>query len=147
MATIDWKSGTAGLVYPAGTYKVRVISWERTKAGTGTEQILWQAEIIEPEEHRGRSIREYTALTNAALWRTAKLVGGCGINVAELGTMDTDTQDFEAICTSCKERTAFWHVQEEVGQNGSPRNRIVDYKQDPDQEVKEPLKVKDIAWT
>ena len=147
MPNMDWKKETSGefIVYPAGTYRVRIISWERLKAATGTEQIRWRAEIVEPEEYRGKSILDHTALTETALWRLAKAVACCGIDTTKAPSMDTDGPAFESILNACKERTVFWNITEDM-YNGKVRNKVVDYVEDQEQpkiEVEEPT---DIAW-
>jgi len=152
MPKMNWEKETSGgnVVYPAGTYHVRVTGFERVTAKTGTEQIRWKAEIVAPEEHRGRSILEHTALTDAALWRTANFVKACSVDTSECPVMDTSGPGFDVILNNCKERKMFWHVQEEIGQNGNPRNKIVDYQPDPDEIVfkitKDNLNADDVAW-
>lgn len=148
MVNMNWADETGGdfKVYPEATYKVRIVSFERVSASTGTEQIRWKAEIVEPDAYHGCTIIEHTALTTAALWRTASLVKACGVNTINCPVMDTDGPAFNQILTACKERTLFWLVQEEVGNNGKPRNRIVDYSADPDLEVIEPQQTADIKW-
>jgi len=147
MPNMDWKKETStNTVYPAGTYYVRIISHERCKAKTGTNQIRWRAEIVSPEENRGRTMIDHTALTEAALWRTANMVASCGVDTSKSPTVDTDSPSFTAILDACKERKLYWRVEEEVGQNGLPRNSIAEYKQDPDQPVIEPTLKEDIAW-
>jgi len=141
---MDWKKEQSGdfIHYPAGTYYVRIVSWERLKAGTGTEQIRWRAEIIAPEEHKGRSILDHTALTETALWRVAKAVAACGVKTE--GKVDTSGAAFEAVLNACKERRVYWHVTEEM-YNGKIRNKIVDYQPDTEQEVIGPTP-EDIEW-
>jgi hypothetical protein len=143
---MDWKKETSTTpVYPTGTYHVRVIKHEKTTAGTGTKQLRWQAEIIAPETHKGGSIFDYTALTEAALWRTANLVAACGVDTSNSPIMDVDSASFEAILKSCHGRTLFWRNVEDKTPSGRPKNNIVDYVQDPEQPVIQPS-ASDIPW-
>lgn len=142
---MDWEKESSGdfITYPAGTYHVRITSWERLSASTGTEQIRWRAEIIAPDEFKGRSILDHTALSEAALWRVARAVAACGIKAT--GKMDTSSPQFEAILTACKERRLFWHVNEEM-YKGKVRNKVVDYQPDPDMEPVNLNNEDDIKW-
>lgn len=133
---MDWgKEVPQGLeVYPEGTYKVRIQDYTRKTAGTGTLQLMWRARIIEPVEYEGKSIVDYTALTEKSLWKLAWLVSACGIAVEKLGKMTINSPAFNQVLDSCKDRTTYWHVKTGVTPNGKERNEIDDYKKDEDQE-------------
>lgn len=148
MPIMDFKKETGGeyVVYPAGTYHVRIVSWERVKASTGTQQIRWRAEILTPEDFRGKSMLEHTPLTEASLWRIANFIAALGVDAKECPKMDTDAPVFEAILNACKERTMFWYVKEEVGQNGKLRNSVAEYKLDEEQDIIVPQVDGDLPW-
>jgi hypothetical protein len=131
---MDWGKETPNQVYPEGSYKVRIESFERKTASTGTPQIMWRARIIEPVEFEGKSIVDYTALTEKALWRVAWLVSACGIKVEKLGKMDVNSNAFNQVLNSCVGRTVYWHVLLGLSNKGAERNEMDDYKKDPDQE-------------
>jgi len=144
---IDWEAEQDRMVYPQGTYKVIIDDFEHVTASTGTEQIRWKAKIVEPEEHKDRTIVDHTALTEKAIWRLQKLVKAAGLEAKSLGKTDTTSPQFEVILNACKGRKMFWAVGEELDNKGLPRNSINDYVNDLDQE---PIKVGDdttnIAW-
>jgi hypothetical protein len=145
---MDWKKETSDemTVYPAGTYYARMSGYERVEAKTGTKQIRWKFEILEPDQYKSKTILEHTALTEAALWRTANLVRALSVDTSNCPSSDTDHHHFDVILETCKERKLFLHVKEEIGQNGSPRNSIVDYKRDESEEMIEPKFDEPIAW-
>jgi hypothetical protein len=116
-------------VFPAGTYKVRIESFEFTKASTGTKQILWKARIEEPEAHEGRTLSTYTALTEAAIWKVSNLIGACGVNF-EPNAIDTDKADFVTLCNLTKGRTSYWLNADGTDNKGLPRNNIVKFEMD-----------------
>lgn len=134
MPQMNWKQETRNNpVYPAGTYKVRCESWERVKASTGTPQIRWKCLIEAPIEHQGRTIIDHTALTEKALWRVANMVSGFGVKVDSV--MDTDGSAFNEVCQACVGRSAYWRNAEAKDPNGNPKNDIVEYKADDQQEM------------
>ena len=133
---MDFKKETRNNpVYPEGTYHVRISEFKRVVASTGTHQIRWYANIIEPVEHAGRVIVEHTPLTDKALWKVANLINGCGIDTTKLEKMDTTGDLFDRVCHACVGRTAYWRNTAGTDQNGNPRNNIVEYKQDTNQDV------------
>ncbi len=131
---IDWEKEQERMVYPQGTYKVVIDSWERATAKTGTEQIRWKAKIIEPEEHKDRGIVEHNALTEKAIWRLQKMVSALGVDAKALGKCDTTSPQFEKVLNICVGRNVHWLVAEENDLNGLPRNSIKDYVPDLSQE-------------
>ena len=145
MPTMDFKKETRNNpVYPEGTYHVRISSFEHVTASTGTKQLRWRANIIEPAEHAGRSIVEHTPLTDAALWKVANLINGCGIDTLKLPKLDTDSELFNRICNACVGRTAYWRNVPGTDKNGNPRNEIVGYKIDSNQPVIEMNTTEDV---
>jgi len=134
MSNIDWKKETRqNPIYPNGTYKVKLDSYERVTASTGTRQIRWRAEIVEPKEHTGRTIIEHTALTEKALWKVANLVYGFGIDTMKLGNMSTESSAFDEVCRACKGRTAYWRNEQGTDLKGNPKNEIVEFRRDEEQ--------------
>jgi hypothetical protein len=134
---MNWRKETSSNnpIYPEGTYKVRIASFERVTAKTGTKQLRWRATIVLPEEHAGRSFVEHTPLTDKSLWKVAGLISACGIDTTKLENMGTDTALFDKVCHTCVGRTAMWRNAAGVSQDGNPRNNIVEYRPDPKQSV------------
>ena len=140
MPRMDWKkeTGREFEVYPAGTYHVRIINWERLPASTGTEQVRFYGEIIAPEKYRGRSVLDHCALTEAALWRLGKAVSALGVDcISDNLVTDTNGAKFDAILNACKERKVYWLLKEEIF-NGKNRNKVEDYQIDKEQDVIRP---------
>lgn len=121
-------------VYPDGEYTVRVKTWERVKAKTGTPQIRWKA-VIESGEFKNSPITEHTPLTEKSMWRVATLVKSCGIVIKGLGKMDVNSPAFANVLNLTKGRTTIWKLIVEKGQNGKDRNSIEQYITDPTQET------------
>lgn len=132
MATMDWEQeGSAGFtIYPEGTYKVRINTWERVTAGTGTKQIRWHGQILAPKQFINGPITEHTPLTEKSLWRCARLVQSCGIDLKRLGRMDTDSAAFAKALDMCKGKTTYWHLTVGATPKGARRNEIDDYQRD-----------------
>ena len=120
---------------PSGTYKVRLLSYEHCQAKTGTPQIRWKAEIIEPDDHAGQTIVDHTAMTDAAVWRVSNLIGACGLKFTP--NIDTTSSYFDQLCEATKGRTAFWRNEVGKDKNGNDRNNIKGFEVDTDQEVVE----------
>ena len=121
------------VVFPPGPYKVKIVSYELGKAKTGTPQIQWKAEVIEPEAHKGRMFSEYTALTEKAVWKVSNLIGGCGVTF-DPNAIDTDSASFTTLCNQCVGRTSYWLNAEGEDNKGNVRNNIVKFEADTEQE-------------
>lgn len=122
-------------VFPEGTYKVSITSYERCVAKSGTKQIRFKAAITEPKEHVGRSIIEHCALTDKALWKIANLINACGINTSKIPNLDTESGTFDKVLKSCVGRLSYWRLERGTDNKGNPRNDVVQYRADPDQQV------------
>ena len=122
-------------VLPSGTYRVRLTSHEYVKASTGTPQIRWKAEVIDPDEHTGRTFVDHTALTEKAIWRVSNLIGATGLKFTP--GIDTDSVYFKDLCHAAIGRTTMWVNAVEKDQKGNDRNNIKMYASDKDQEEEE----------
>jgi len=148
MKTMDWEKEGAGgefIVYPEGTYKVSISGYEPVTASTGTKQIRWKATILEPKEFVGKPITVHTAITDNSLWRIAKLVKGCGIDLKKLPKMEIGSTAFWKIIEACKRRTSYWHAAVVVDNKGKNKNEIDDFKADEEQESFDPTAIIDDA--
>ena len=135
---IDWDKSSQGgefTVYPKGTYKVTINDWELVKASTGTEQIRWKATILDPDEFVGKPFTTHTPLTPASLWKIARLVKACGINVVSLGKMEVKSPSFWKVLESCKRRTAYWHFDVKPNNKGKEVNEVDDFRLDDEQDI------------
>lgn len=121
---------------PAGTYKVRVVNYEHGHSSVkGTPQIKWKAEIIEPEDFKGKFLWDRTIMVDSSVWRVANLLGACGLDFKE--GIDTDSDFFNQLCQASLGRTTFWLVDEKTLDSGTMVNEIKGYNNDRDQEMLE----------
>ena len=135
---MDWKKeseNNVGMLYPEGTYKVRVDSYEHVIATTGTPQIRWKCIIEAPDQYKGKRMTEHNALTEKALWKVANFVKACGLNVDALGTAEVGSIAFNKVLDNCKGRTLYMHVTIGIGRNEKRRNEIDDYQPDTEQDA------------
>lgn len=138
MSTLDFRKEVKDTpVYPEGTYKVTVDSYERTEAKTGTKQVRFRASILEPVEHQGRQIVEHCALTDKALWKIANLIHACGIDTAKLPVVETGSPAFDSVLKACIGKKAYWRLVVTKDKSGNDKNDVVNYKLDPDNAVQE----------
>jgi hypothetical protein len=73
-------------------------------------------------------------LTDKSLWKIARLVKGCGINLKELAKMETSSKAFFRVLDSCLRRTSFWHLQVVLDNKGNERNDVDDFRIDVEQQ-------------
>jgi hypothetical protein len=147
MTIMDWKKNTSqSPLYPAGTYKVKIESFEHVVARTKTRQIRWKAKIVEPVEHAGRILVDHTALTDAALWKVANLIYACGIDTLKLSNMDINSKAFSDVCNGCVGRTTYWRNEQVLDNKGNQKNSIVEYRRDEDQTPLEEVKEDAPDW-
>jgi len=98
---------------------------------------------VEPADHLGVTIVDYTAMTDAAVWRVSNLIGGFGLNFTP--NVDTSTPYFDQLCQACIGRTAYWRNEVGKDKNGNDRNNIKNFEVDKDQEVVDFAEEKDAA--
>lgn len=123
-------------IVPSGTYKVKVSSYEHVTAkSTGTPQIRWKAEILEPAENVGVTLVEHTAMTDKAMWKVSNLIGACGLKFTP--GIDTTSSYFDQLCQACIGRTTYWRNEVGKDNSGNDRNNINGFEIDKDQEVVE----------
>jgi len=119
-------------IFPDATYKVRIVSHERTESKTKrTPQIKWKAEILEPKEHEGRHIILFTVLSEAALWKVSNLISSCGIEFPK--DLDTDSTAFDNLCEMTYGRVSYWMNKQREYQ-GTLQNDIIAFQGDPHQD-------------
>jgi hypothetical protein len=124
--------GNSSPVLPGGSYNVKIVSHEKTTASTGTPQILWKAEVVDGD-HSGSAVSTYTALTDNAIWKVANLIGATGIGY-KANALDTEASEFTQLCNLTVGRTSYWLNVEGQDNKGIPRNNIVKFEQDADQD-------------
>jgi hypothetical protein len=128
MAQINWAEqdeNTGITIYPAAMYEVKIKAVDMGVASTGNPQAKFSAEIA-AGRYTGKRITEFCVLTEKALWRVAKLVKACGIDIKKLGIMDLGSQAFKNVLNMCVGKHVNWLV-EEKSYNGRPQNEILDY--------------------
>jgi len=133
---VDWEAEQERIVYPKGTYKVVVDTWERGESGVKkTPYIMFKTKIMDPEEHAGKTIVTFLYLTEASIWRLQKFVSAAGVDAKPLGKTDDTSPQFESVLNLCIGRKMFWAVTETTDPNGAPKNDIADFVNDLDQEA------------
>jgi hypothetical protein len=118
------------MVLPTGTYLVRIRKFERKTAKSGNDMIQWQAVVVDGP-HMGATISDFTSLTDSAVWKAAKMIKCCGVDIA--GQLDTDGAKFWAAVQACVGNTVYWQVKETVNDKGNPSNKVETYASDPNQ--------------
>jgi len=132
---IDWEAEQERVVYPQGTYKVVIDSFDRGESGVkGTPYLLVKTKILEPEEHKDRTLTCFLYLTAPSIWRLQRFVGAAGINAKGLGKTDDTSPQFEAVLNACIGRKMSWYVTETKDDKGMPKNDIGDFINDVDEE-------------
>jgi len=119
------KSGTFE-VYPEGGYVLKATDWEKTAASTGTQQLRFYFDILEPAAHQNKTFIDHFALTDKALWRLADFVGKAGLDLESLGEMEVGSPSFQKVINLIKGRKFGAFITEEA-YNGKPRNRVNEY--------------------
>ena len=118
---------------PAGTYKVRIISYEHGHSSKkGTPQITWKAEIV-AGDFEGQNLWDRTIMVEASGWRVSNLLGACSLDFPK--DVDTDSQLFTSMCRESIGRKTYWLVEQKTLDTGKVVNEIKDYIADEDQEV------------
>lgn len=146
---MDWEKeanaeGGTFTVYPEGTYKVCINSFEQVTASTGTKQIRWKTSIVLPTSYAGKPFTIHTPLTEKALWKLAKLVKACGVDTKALGTTEVGSNAFLHALERCNRRTAYWHLAVVSDNKGNPKNEVDDFKLDDEQQLQETVEIDDI---
>lgn len=130
---VDWKNieSKSFTVYPKGAYRVKILSIENAAASTGNDQLKTTAEIITPEEFKGKKYVDFITLVPACDWKLKSFVAGC-MDTDALPTMDTESGNFRQLLNRLIGKTAIWIVESTPDRNGNLRNNVVDYQPDPD---------------
>ncbi len=127
--TMDWnKEGASKYeVVPTGTYKIEITGREECKSSKGTPQVRWFAQVQEPEKFNGHKLVDHTPLTETSLWRIARLVKACQIDLGGLPPMSVGSAVFKRVLDCCVGRTTYWNVAYDEEYNN---NKVVDYLAD-----------------
>jgi hypothetical protein len=131
MATVDMdNANTSGyVIYPAGTYKVRIKEWKRqTSKNKGTPQIEFKTEIINGQ-HNGSAYNEYIPITDRSVWKLANFIASCGIKAK--GKFDTEAPVFTTMLDQLLGRSVFITlIHDETYNNNKPTGYAIDDEQD-----------------
>lgn len=68
---------------PPGTYEVLVTDAEEGRSSTGKPCIELSLEIMSSGDFRGRTLKDWVYITEAALWRVRMLLDGLQVEVPE----------------------------------------------------------------
>jgi len=133
---MNWKEAVEGVkvVYPAGTYRVLIKSWKPTTSKKkGTAGIVWSAGIVEPETFKNKTVFCTTWLVETALWKVARLVNACGIDVSKMGNMEVGGREMGAVLNMCIGKKTYWRLGIATLDNGSENNEVLDFQPDAEE--------------
>lgn len=71
----------SGFTIPDGTYRIKCIDVEQSVSKGGNPMFVWSFEISDGP-HKGFSLKSFTAITPAAMWKVAETVIALGIGQA-----------------------------------------------------------------
>ena len=137
---VDISGGTE--LKPEGIYRVRLDRHEPCKASTGTEQIRWFGKIVDGD-HKGQSLVEHTALTEAASWRIASFLHHAGIDVKKLPKLEVSSEGFKKVLKAADGKEMYWYVVQST-YNGKLNNKVTEYKKIDEDEDGEVIDLEDI---
>lgn len=75
-----------------------------------------------PDNLKGSKLCDHTALTPNALWRLAKLVGACGVDISNAPTTELMSDAFKNVLDKCVNRKVWW----KVSYNSQYKNNKID---------------------
>lgn len=130
MSVIDWNKESQGGDYevlPEGVYQVRVLSWEKCDSKKkGTPQIKVNLQINDKGPQDGKKLSDFIPLTENSLWRVARFVSNCGVDLSKTKTMEVGSQAFQDILQLTKNRNVIVDVIQDSYQ-GKVNNKINGY--------------------
>jgi hypothetical protein len=83
--TVDLTDVDDGLAIPDGSYKAKCIDVTQGVSKTGNPMFIWEFELVGDEcegKYKGRTIKSWTAITPAAMWKVAETVIALGVGQA-----------------------------------------------------------------
>lgn len=104
----------SGFTIPDGTYRIKCIDVEQSVSKGGNPMFVWSFEVSDGP-HQGFSLKSFTAITPAAMWKVAETVIALGIG--QVGT----TVKFKRSDVIGKECGA---LIEQTEYNGNTRSQI-----------------------
>ena len=122
---LDVNSGSGELL-PEGLYRVKIKEHEKLKAKTGMEQIRWYG-VVASGEHKGKTLLDHTALSEAASWRIGSFIHHAGIDIKSLPKLDTNSESFNTLLAKVDGREMYWYVIKDT-YNGKENNKVQEYK-------------------
>jgi hypothetical protein len=115
-------------IYPKGIYTGKVLSIEEVLASTGNTQLRVKFEIVDTE-YAGSKITDHITLVDSCAWKVARFVNAAGINIKDLGSLDTDSGAFRNVLNRIPGKKMLLTVEEKPGLDGNMKNSISDYNQ------------------
>jgi len=139
--TIDFDaidSSAMDTLVPPGKYRMRVKTFDRSKAKTGTPQIKCELEILDNPEFEGCTKKEYFPLDEKSFWRIGQFLKLLTDTTGR--EVDVNSTVFDDLLDECVERTLFIVYGKEVF-NGLEKNSSRRYLSDSGQTEEVPKKV------
>lgn len=75
---IDLTNIEGNLAIPDGVYRAKCINVEQTVSKSGNPMFVWDFELLDAD-FTGRTIKSWTAITPAAMWKVAETVMALGV--------------------------------------------------------------------
>lgn len=75
---VDLTDVQSGFTIPDGVYRVRCINVEQSVSKGGNPMFVWDFEVSEGQ-HSGFTLKVFTAITPAAMWKVAETVQALGV--------------------------------------------------------------------
>ena len=123
---LDVSSSSPLPLLPEGLYRVKIKEHEKLKAKTGMEQIRWYG-VVASGEHKGKTLLDHTALSEAASWRIGSFIHHAGIDIKSLPKLDTNSESFNTLLAKVDGREMYWYVIKDT-YNGKENNKVQEYK-------------------
>ena len=75
----------SGAMVPEGSYKAKCIDVQQGVSKSGNPMFIWEFELVGDEcegKYKGRTMKSWTAITPAAMWKVAETVIALGVGQA-----------------------------------------------------------------
>jgi hypothetical protein len=119
-------------LYDNGAYAIKINSIEEVTAGSGNQQLRIKTEFIDGP-YVGKQLTDHITLVEQVAWKLKKFLASVGLPSEE--SVDTDSGAFRNLMNKAIGKTAIWVVGQRAGQDGTLRNNVLDYKEDPNAPV------------
>jgi hypothetical protein len=113
-------------VYPAGTYKMEILNFERATSSKGNPQLKVQLAIKEPQEYFDKRYTEWIPLLDNTMWRLESFMWAAGLKGDGKKGLDTGSELFMRTLNLLKGREIGMNLSVRV-QDGVERQQVDQY--------------------